>query len=77
MHFAAPGTDCAYCSCRKTESAKMTGLEVAQAVLMPCILYKCPHCLARFWRLDIQKLIIYVGLVLVTAAILFMLLRGE
>jgi hypothetical protein len=55
----------------------MTGLEVAQAIVMPFALYKCPHCLQRFWRLDVQKLILFVGMVLVTATVLFILLQRE
>lgn len=55
----------------------MTGIEVAQAMVLPFAVHKCPHCLQRFWRLDVQKLILFVGMVGVTAAILYMLLHNS
>jgi hypothetical protein len=77
MRFTTPGSDCIFCACRKTAPAEMQGSEIAQAIFMPFVLHKCPHCLEKFWRLDIQKLIIYLGMVLVTAGILFVLLRSD
>jgi hypothetical protein len=77
MRFTTPGTDCVFCACRHTAPATMTGLEVAQAMILPFAVYKCPHCLQRFWRLDVQKLILFTGMVLITAAILYMLLKRE
>jgi hypothetical protein len=77
MRFTTPGRDCVFCACRHTAPATMTGIEVAQAMVLPFAVYKCPHCLQRFWRLDIQKSIIFSVLVVVTAAILYFLLPRE
>jgi hypothetical protein len=77
MRFTTPGSDCIFCACRNTAPAELQGSEIAQAMFVPFVVHKCPHCLARFWRLDIKKLILYVGMVLVTAGILFVLLHGE
>jgi hypothetical protein len=55
----------------------MTGVEIAQAIVLPFAVHKCPHCLQRFWRLDVQKLLMLVGMVLVTSIVLFLLLRSE
>ena len=75
MTFAKPGSDCVFCACRKTLPGKMETWEIPMAFATPFVLHKCPHCLGRFWRLDIQKLLITLGLIAVTALVLYMLLR--
>jgi hypothetical protein len=55
----------------------MTGLEIAQAIVLPFAVHKCPHCLQRFWRLDVQKLIVFIGMVLITGVILYIMLHEK
>lgn len=75
MRFTTPGRDCVFCACRNTAPTKMTGIEIAQAIVLPFAVHKCPHCLQRFWRLDVQKLMLMLGMVLITAIILYLVLR--
>jgi hypothetical protein len=75
MRFTSPGEDCIFCACRHTRPDKMTALEVAAAIFVPYVVYKCPHCLNRFWRLHTVKLVIYSTLVLATAGGVYLLLR--
>jgi hypothetical protein len=77
MTFAKPGMDCVFCACRKTVPGEMESWEIPMSFVVPFVLHKCPHCLGRFWRLDIIKLAITVGLVLGTGLILYFLLRPD
>jgi hypothetical protein len=64
MRFAPPGRDCVYCSCRDTVQVKPKKLE-HMVHPFPFVIYRCPHCFGRFWRLSLRKL---SGIVLIIAA---------
>lgn len=67
MRFARPGHDCVSCSCRKTKQAKKKGAEYVIAPFIPFVVFKCPHCHCRFWRMSISKMFIECIVLLVLA----------
>jgi hypothetical protein len=74
MQFAKPGLECVNCACRKTNPTKMKSWEIPFSFVIPYVMHKCPHCLSRFWRMDLRKLAVMVGLVLAVGAGLFAVL---
>ena len=77
MQFAKPGNHCINCACLQTNPTQMKSGEIWLSFFIPFIMHKCPHCLSRFWRMDIRKSVIMLVLVLVTAGIVYAILHHE
>jgi hypothetical protein len=78
MQFAKPGLACVNCACRKTNPTNMKSWEIPFSFVIPYVMHKCPHCLSRFWRMDLKKLAIMVGLVVVVGVgLLFAILSRQ
>ncbi len=77
MYFAKPGSECVFCASRKTEPGKLESWEIPLSFIIPFVMNKCPHCTARFWRLDLRKLAVMLALVGATIAILYFVLGAE